>query len=118
MVSSGRSLTSKELKTTAKNWYLAMSWNAALGGICNEPKRTADFNKFIGIFPPASLSLLHCRDMALNFPHLIHAILQKVPRGCVQTPRAALGLEKSSQAAREGIGRQVLYSHSPHTPGI
>lgn len=116
MLSSGQSLIPKELKVAVKIWYPATSWNGASGGHCNEPKRAADFNGLIGIFPPAALSLLHCRAIALNFPCcLICTTLQQVSRGCVQTLRGSLGLEKGSQAGREGMGRQVLYSHSPHT---
>ena len=119
MLSSGQSLIPKELKVAVKIWCLAMSWNDASGGGCNEPNRAADFNGLTGNFPPAALSLLHCRAIALNFPRrLVHAILQQVSRGCVQSLRETLGLEKGSQAGREGMGKQVLYSYSPHTPRI
>lgn len=119
MLSSGQSLIPKELKVAVKICYLAMSWNDGVGDSCNESKRAADFNGLIRISLLAALSLLHCRANTLNFPHhLICTILEQVSRGCMQTLRGALGLVKGSQAGRERAGRQVLYSHSPHTPGI
>lgn len=96
-----------------------MSWNGALGGDCSKPKRAAAFSELIEIFPLAALSLLHCRDIDLNFPYrVICTVLQRVPRGPVQTLEGALGLEKGIQAGRGGMGRKTLYFHSLHTPGI
>jgi len=36
--SSGQSLIPKEFKVAVKIWYLATSWNGALGGGCNKQK--------------------------------------------------------------------------------
>lgn len=78
MFSSGPPLTPMELQVAVKIWCLAMSWNNALGGGCNELRRT-DFNGLITILPPALPSLLHCRAIAMNLAHhFFHTILQWV----------------------------------------
>lgn len=102
----------KELNVAVKIWFLTTSWNDALGGGWNKPKRAADFNGLIGI-SPAVLSLLHCRAVALNFPQrLIWTILQPVSRGCVQTLRGLWVWRRAAKLAeREWEGKCYIPSH-------